>query len=244
MKKTILILMTLIIANCAQRASMIEETTVEMIDESPKEEYVWVYDPEPWTAPVDSAKPNILSLGDSISVGYMAALTRELPEYDVMHPNDNCRNSFYTLENVDSWLAQFPNNDVIIWNNGVWDSTTDYWYNTNKDFVKSPSSWYGTTLAQYESNLIAIARKLKSTGSRVIFLTTTDIHSPPFEPLKEIQLNEIAKRVLPAEGIEIMDLHAVSMSISNAHPNQWDVHFTRDANITFAKEINKFIRGL
>jgi hypothetical protein len=240
--------MTLVITNCAdsQKNSVLEKK-IEIIDQvdptpQPKEpEHVWVYDPEPWAAPQDTEKPNILSIGDSISVGYLAALSRNMPEYDIMHPNDNCRNSFYTLENIDSWLALFPNNDMILWNNGVWDTTADYW---PRQYSTAPIEWYGTTTAQYESNLIQIARKLKATGSRVIFLTTTHILGPPFNLGYELELNAIAKRVLPLEGVEIFDLYAVSLPLKDARPNQWDVHFNREANQVFADEINKYIRGI
>lgn len=242
--KILLILAFTLIIGCSPQKENTDLTAsspaTEPVQTTP--EYVWVYDPEPWSPTPDTEKPNLLSIGDSISVGYITALSREMSEYDVKHPDDNCRNSFYTLANVDSWLNEFQDNSIIIWNNGVWDSTTEYWYETNKDFVQAPREWYGTSLANYESNLIQIARKLKATGARVVFLTTTEIKSPPFEPLKELLLNEIAKRVLPAEGVEVFDLHKLSTEIPNSRPNQWDVHFTREANVIFAQKIAEFLK--
>ena len=58
----------------------------------------------------------------------------------------------------------------------------------------------------------------------------------------ELVLNEIAKRVLPSEGIEIVDIYPISASTPNAHPNPWDVHFTREVNQKLADIISDFIK--
>lgn len=243
MKKIILVLIALALANCQSKSTDTQpEKTVTIVDEAEptQPQTDWVWDPEPWVMAPDTAKPNILSIGDSISGGYLAALTRNMADYDVKHPNDNCRNSQYTLENIDSWLNDFQNNDIIVWNNGVWDSTADYWRDA---YGAPPLSNYGTTPAQYESNLVQIARKMKATGARVIFLTTTHIQGPPFNIGYETTLNEIAKRVLPSEGVEVMDLYAVSLTVKHMRPNQWDVHYTREGAQVMADAIAKYIRG-
>lgn len=250
MKRIILVLFSLVLANCASKKSesALVETVIEVVDEvepvKPAEPIQnWVYDPEPWTFPVDTAKPDIVSIGDSISGGYLASLTRNMTDYDVKHPDDNCRNSHYTLSKIDQWIADYPQAEVYVWNNGVWDSAWLWWYEAYADKSINQREWYDTPLDQYESNIIAIARKLKATGKRVIFVTTTHIVGPPFKAGNELILNDIARRVLPGEGVEIVDIYTASASNPNNHPNQWDVHFTREANQVFGDIIAKFIKG-
>lgn len=250
MKYLITILMSLFLINCANKTSTVEPMAIVVFEDLPapaKEEPTpiqnWVYDPEPWIETPDTIKPDIVSIGDSISGGYIAALTRNMLEtHDVKHPNDNCRNSHYTLSKIDQWIADYPQADIFVWNNGVWDSAWMWWYEAYADKTINQREWYDTPLDQYESNIIAIARKLKATGKRVIFVTTTHILGPPFKIGNELVLNEIAKRVLPSEGIEIVDIYPISASTPNAHPNPWDVHFTREVNQKLADIISDFIK--
>jgi len=189
----------------------------------------------------DTFLPNVLVLGDSISIGYTGPVSEILGDvYDVRHPDENCKNSYYTLENVDRWLEEYPKNDIITWNNGLWDTFLDEYRSPNY-----PADWYGTDLEDYEDRLILIARKLKATGARVIFFTTTDIPSGAytFEVGKEIQLNEIAKRVLPAEGVEVVDLNEFALTITAHHYNEADVHYTDRGNELLGEFVSDVIMG-
>lgn len=227
----------LLMIGCAHQADTTFSTSAQP---------AWVATPlaPNWGSAKDTANPNLLVLGDSISIGYTGPLIELLgSQYDIMHPADNCRNTTYTLENTDRWLTTWPKYDVIIWNNGIWDSVYTSWW---KQYASDqPVEWYHVDNDLYETNLIQIARKLKATGARVIFFTTTDIpaESAVFEPGREIQLNEIAKRVLPAEGIEVYDLNAVGLSVPHAHVNSFDVHFADQTNREFAAYISGIVLG-
>lgn len=199
----------------------------------------WVQTPwtPSWGASKDGPLPNVLVLGDSISIGYTGATYDLLKDqFDVMHPADNCRNSSYTLAHVDQWLAEIPNAQVITWNNGIWNTVRD-----SQRTPGDPVTWFGTTPEQYESDIIQIARKLKATGARVIFFTTTDVSptASTFESGKEEVLNEIAKRVLPSEGIEVYDLNAFAKQSGAEHQATFDVHFTEAGN----KVLGAYVAG-
>lgn len=207
----------------------------------------WVETPEPpnFGTAVDTANPNVLVLGDSISIGYTGPVISLLgSEYDIMHPADNCRNSYYTLNTVDKWLTAWPKYDVIVWNNGLWDDIYSNWLIDYPQPGADPL-WYGTSLADYEKYITQIAIKLKATGARVIFFTTTDVPliSGVFIPGREILLNDIAKRVLPPLGIEIRDLNQFALSIPNAHVNSYDVHFTNTANSVIGRFVADIIQN-
>lgn len=211
---------------------------------SPSPSSGWVQTP-PFVdgATVDGPLPNILSVGDSISGGYVSFLYDRLKDqYDVHHSTDNDRNSFYTMTNWQSWT--WPNDNIIVWNNGIWDCALQSWH--DQYVPLEPIAYYGTTLAEYQANIIATATAMKATGARVIFLTTTDIPSQawPFDLSgKENQLNTIAKTVLPPLGVEVYDLHDFALAIPNAHPNVSDVHFNPNANYLMAWYIAQAIAG-
>ncbi len=208
----------------------------------------WVQSPPspaefPYGAPVDGPLPNVLMVGDSITHMYTGYLYDILKgSYDVHTTNDNCRNSFYTLANFEKWT--WANDGIIVWNNGVWDDAELWWH--DQYVPLEPVENYWVSDADYEANIIAIARKMKATGARVLFMTTTDLQKTVgggFRVGREITLNEIAKRVLPGEGVEVYDLYDFGLAIPNSHPNQWEVHFTTDANKLLAWYVAQAIRG-
>jgi hypothetical protein len=153
----------------------------------------------------------VLSIGDSISIGYVPYVARTLTKtHNVYHPEDNCRNSLYTTKHLDQWLAETPSPDVIIWNNGIW--------NTIINPLGPDASMYGTSLTDYRSQLVETATKLKATGARVVFFTSTVLDPGVgfyFDYGKIAQLNAVALEVLPGMGIEVHDLNALSLTIQD-----------------------------
>lgn len=221
-----LIVLALFLLGCANQKS--EETVkpFDMIQAPPK----YKYDCSGLNC------KNLLSIGDSISLGYLNSLNKELgTQYNISHPTENCRNSWYTLQNIDLWLSKEQTPDVIVWNNGLWNVVTDYLSNQPGQIKEQ----YGTSLEQYESDLRAIAIKLKSTNARIIFLTTTTIDVSKqgqfFEIDKITQLNDVALRIMPELGIEVYDLNAVSVSIQHLFSD--GIHFSQEGSDILATAI-------
>lgn len=211
---------------------------------SPSPTPPWNQTPEQeWGAPTDTPLPNLVVVGDSISIGYTGPLYALLgSEYDVRHPQDNGRNSWYTSQHVGVWTSSADS--IVVWNNGVWDCTDRAWHDEHIAFA--PWEQYGTTDTEYETNLIATATQLKQNGSRVLFMTTTEAayyENGPYAEGREVRLNEIAKRVLPPLGVEVYDLYTFAKAIPNAHPNITDVHFEKSASKLMAEYIVKAIHG-
>ena len=216
----------------------------EVVENGPTQtepEKEWVQTPTTnWGKNYNTELPNILVIGDSISIGITGPLSRALfDEYDVFHPADNCRNSYFTLHNLDRWLDMpryAENLEIIVWNNGIWDSLFDDW-----DIGEDPREWFGVSIEEYEENIIQIAEKMEATGKRIIFFTTTEIVGGPFKKGMEIELNEIAKRVLPNYGIEIIDMYQIAIDERAEHPISYDVHFTDEGNEILADALKDFI---
>ena len=215
------------LSGCAQPSADSKTTGMDMIQAPAKYSYDCT----------GSDCQNLMVVGDSISLGYLKPLAAELTSnFNVYHPEENCRNSWYTLQNIDSWLNSSKSPDVIIWNNGIWNVVREE-LSTQPGQIREQ---YGTTLEQYESDLRAIGMKLKATNARVIFLTTTAIDSARtenyFDTQKINQLNDVAYRVMSELGIEVKDLHAESLTIQD---ELFDgIHFSAAGNSKIAKFIS------
>ena len=76
---------------------------------------------------------------------------------------------------------------------------------------KSAGGVRATSPQQYEANLQAIIKRLTSTGSKVIWGNTTPTAHEKrdlFDPDSEIAYNVIAEKIMKANAIPIVDLHA------------------------------------
>lgn len=128
---------------------------------------------------------------------------------EVVGPEENGQYSGYTLERLDGWLADLGVPDVVHWNNGI----HDVGHNPARSPVQFP-------IEEYLSNLRAIIEKLRSTGARVIWASTTPVH--PARPFvddawswrnNEIdRYNAAAGELMASEGAAFDDLHAVVAS--------------------------------
>ena len=73
-----------------------------------------------------------------------------------------------------------------------------------------------TDTTTYEMNLIKIAKRLKQTGAKIVWSTTTPIRSSRtdvFEVGSEIEYNRIAEKVMKQNGILVNDLHTAVTKI-------------------------------
>lgn len=181
---------------------------------------------------------NLLVIGDSISLGYLAPLQKDLEtKYNVVHVKDesgadqNAQGTTFTLININRWLRQAPSHlDVIIWNNGVWNAL-DPSINTEN----GPAN--ATDLDTYKSELIEIAKILNTTDARIIFVTTTDLPAPGFFKDRDLEENKIAKSVLPSMGIEVFDVNELVRTNPQLHLGPNNIHFNEEGYELLAQVI-------
>jgi len=161
-------------------------------------------------------RPDILIIGDSISLGYTPAVRMNLPDYDVIHNDCNARSTRNGVLYLDDWLDKRERWEIITFNFGIWDSVQAY----------------GITPEEYRENLTELAARLKERGERLIFFTTTDIPDKVtyIEDGREDMLNAIALEIMEEFEIEVYDLNGLSRSMSQDRyaggERQNDVHFT------------------
>ena len=156
--------------------------------------------------------PRVLLIGDSISMHYVPYV-RELlrKEAQVFHPSEtvetNCESTLKGIQRIDAWLGD-ERWDLIHFNFGLHDLK----YVDARGIVKVDVSQGRQLLSldQYEQNLRALVVRLKETGAKLVWCSTTPV--PPGAHGRvagdEVRYNEVAAKVMRENGIPINDLHA------------------------------------
>ncbi len=170
--------------------------------------------------------PNVLIIGDSISIGYTPEVRSLLAgKFNVFRVPANGGNTTGTLERLDAWLAgkQWT---VIHCNWGLHDLTSK-----------------GPALEGYGKNLETLVDKLRATGAVVVFATTTPIAPDNMGRLPEAELpyNQKALEVMAAKKILVNDLYGAALP----HLEQWqrpaDVHFSEFGSAMLAQKVARAI---
>ncbi len=200
-----------------------------------------------WEAQADPKLPNVLILGDSISIGYTLPV-RELLRgkanvFRPMRPDgrqpDNCGDTTMGLAKLNQYLGG-NRWDVIHFNWGLWDLCYRHPESKeqgNRDKVKGKLS---PPPADYERNLEKLVETLKATGARLVWASTTVV--PEGEVGRfvgdDAKYNAIAARVMARHQIPVNDLHASSKAFPPAiFTKPGDVHFTIEGSAKLAAQV-------
>lgn len=196
--------------------------------------------------PDDPSLPRVLLLGDSISIGYTPHVVRELRGIaTVEHNPGNARHTGIGLEKLDAWLGDRPW-DVIHFNWGLHDLCY------RSDSAKDPNGRdkvngrIETSLADYEANLDRLVPRLKATGAKLVWASTTIVPTgePGRIPGDEVRYNEAAARVMNQHGVPINDLQALSRSLPKASfVGPGNVHYTKVGYGRLGEQVAASIRG-
>ena len=154
--------------------------------------------------------PNVLLIGDSISIGYTIEVRKRLKgKADVFRIPTNGQTAAFGVKNLDKWLGN-RKWDVIHFNWGLWDIC----YRNPKSKTQGHRDKVGGTLSatpeQYRESMKKIVTRLKQTKAKLIWCATTPV--PKLELGRkegdEIRYNAIAKEIMDANKISTNDLHA------------------------------------
>ena len=170
-----------------------------------------------WSFEADESLPNVLIIGDSISVGYTLEVRKQLAGkanvYRPMGNNgtpQNCQGTTLGVESIDNWLAGHQW-DVIHFNWGLHDLKHVKEAGASRN-SNDPNDPYQATVEQYSQNLTAIVEKLKATDAKLIFATTTPVVPESQGPLREAdaptRYNAAALEIMQTNEIEVNDLFA------------------------------------
>lgn len=179
--------------------------------------------------------PRVLVFGDSIYSNHARGLATELKGQaqivNVVWDRAKCPNSTTAIEDFDRMLGYLDKNgrpleidkrpkwDLIHFNVGLGDLI--YRAPNMESFRVMPIHVGGvraTSAKQYEANLNELAKRLKSTGAKIVWASTTPIRhstSNVFEKGSEVEYNAIAKRVMDKHGFPINDMYSFVKELIN-----------------------------
>lgn len=181
--------------------------------------------------------PRVLLVGDSISIAYtlpVRALLKGKANVHRIPVNGSASGS--GVAGVKAWTGT-EKWDVIVFNFGIHDSKL--FDSTGKIAQTREGAHPASSLEKYESNLRKIVEKLKPTGARLIFATTTPIPEVTtgriFDSIPA--RNEVAVKVMKETGVDICDLYAAMLPRQKEFMRPGDVHFTREGSAFLAQAV-------
>ena len=157
----------------------------------------------------DPALPRVLLIGDSVSRGYTQAVRTSLAgEANVHRAPANCGPTASGMKNLDVWLGD-GRWDLIHFNFGIHDRNTP--------------------VADYAERLEQLVQRLKKTGARLVWATTTpipDVTATGQTAASVVERNVAAAGVMQKHGVGVDDLFGfITPHLADVQtPN--DVHFT------------------
>jgi acyl-CoA thioesterase-1 len=203
-----------------------------------------------WKCTPVEGLPNVLILGDSISIGY-TLFVRELlkgkanlyrPIEDEGRRPANCGDTKMGVNNIDNWLGN-EKWDVIHFNFGLHDLKRLIPGADPKE-SDDPSRPPVNFIEEYKQNLDIIVQKLKQTNAKLIFATTTPYPSgvtPCRLPEDAIKYNEAALEIIKKYDIEVNDLYTLTLPKLKDLQIPVNVHFTPEGSEYIAKSVSNVI---
>jgi len=206
-----------------------------------------------WAFKADPKLPNVLLIGDSISIGYTRLVRKNLRGIaNVYRPVNakqtrpaNCGDTNRGIQNLNHWLLN-KKWAVIHFNWGLHDLCYRYKKSKTQGRRDKIHGKISVPLPQYQKNLRLLVQKLKKTKAKLIFATTTTV--PQGEvgrfPGDDIRYNNAAKKIMQKNKITINDLHQLT------HPwpakffaGPGNVHFNRAGYQRIAKQVSDKIKA-
>jgi len=191
-------------------------------------------------------KPDVLIIGDSISLGYTPHVVSMLQEEaNVVHNKGNAQHTSTGVLKIDAWLGD-TDWDVIHFNWGLWDLCyrhPESKVQGRRDKVRGKLT---TSLEQYEQNLDQLVRRLRKTNATLIWASTTVV--PDDEAGRKVgddlNYNAVAARVMKKHGVVINDLNKLSRTFSpDLFKKAGDVHFTTEGYQQLAGQVAQSIQA-
>ena len=183
--------------------------------------------------------PQVLIIGDSISMGYMKALPGLLEgKASVRHNPGNAGHTGMGLANIKRYIGD-GKWDVIHFNWGLWDlcyRNPKAKAQGRRDKVKGKITH---TLEQYEANLRKIVKALKATDAKLIWAATTPVPDGEAGRIKgdELKYNAVAAKIMTENNIAINDLHSHMTKRLKDFAKKGNVHFDADGSKYLAEKV-------
>ena len=192
---------------------------------------------------MDPDLPNVLIIGDSISIGYTEQVRTQLEgEANVIHNPGNAAGTTLGLEKLQEWLGD-TKWDIIHFNWGLHDlkHVTESGDNSN-----DPNDPQQADLATYTANLKVLVKQLEATGAKLIFATTTPYPKgvrPCRLPADAAKYNAEALTIMNTNNIQINDLYSLALPKLKTLQLPRNVHFKKEGSKVLAEQVAAMIQS-
>ena len=190
--------------------------------------------------PSDKDLPKVLLIGDSISIGYTPEVIHRLQDKAfVSRAKANCGDTKRGLSALDNWLGS-TKWDLIHFNWGLHDlcyRNPEVKTVGNRDKVNGTQS---VPIAQYRKNLEQLVLRLKKTGAKLIWASTTKVPQGEIGRFAgdELKYNKVALEIMQKHGVAVNDLHQLSSSLeASLFRKRGDVHYTSQGSALLGKKV-------
>lgn len=191
---------------------------------------------------VHPSLPNVLLIGDSISIGYTLPVREQLDGIaNVFRPLINCGPTIRGLELLDEWLGDRVWS-IIHFNFGLHD--LKYIDETGQRANPPESGSPQVPIGQYEQNLNQITLRLLETKARIIWCSSTPVPDGSNGRIKgdADRYNEAASRVATTYSLAVNDLYSFALRRLDSIQLPSNVHFTDDGSAILGTQVVSRIR--
>jgi len=177
----------------------------------------------------DPSLPRVLLIGDSITMGYSAAVRAALKGKANVHLiPENGATTANGLKKLKTWLGA-----------GKWDVIHFNWGLHDTKIMKDGK--YQVPIGQYEKNLRELVTQLKATDAKLIWASTTPVLAGELNPVRkqgaEVEYNAVAKKVMDENRIMSDDLHAFALPQLAEIQTPANVHFSPKGSEILGKHV-------
>lgn len=180
--------------------------------------------------------PKVLIIGDSISGGYFPTVVERLRgKAEVLRAADTVtaeekagsEGTTKGVRYVDKWIGT-TKWAVVHFNFGLHD--IKHVNPATGENSRNPLDPVQADLKQYQKNLAEIVGKLRTTGAKLIFATTTPYPATATKPMRSPGMSEkynaVALEIMKANGVAIDDLYSLVLPRMAELQRPDNVHFT------------------
>lgn len=196
--------------------------------------------PNPAMAQIEDTPglPRVLLIGDSISIGYTVPVRTLLEgKANVHRPPTNCGPTTTGVAQIDKWLGN-GKWDVIHFNWGLHDLKYMGPKGQNLADPTADDSVQQVPPAEYDANLRILVARLKQTGAKLIWRSTTPVPKGCQGRVvgDSVKYNAIAKKIMDENGIPIDDQCTFCVTKLDKIQRPANVHFSPEGSKELAAQ--------
>jgi lysophospholipase L1-like esterase len=206
-----------------------------------------------WAVEPQDNLPNVLIIGDSISIGYTLGVRESLKsKANVYRPiknqgklPDNGGDTHKGLRSIDAWLNTqgVTNWQVIHFNWGLHDlKRITKGMGVKSNDINQPAN---VSIKQYTQNLEKLVIRLKLTGATLVFATTTPYPvgvTPARIPADAVLYNQAAIEIMARHQVQVNDLYGEIESKLATLQQPVNVHFNKQGSQFLAAKVSEIIK--